>query len=274
MENLEDKGARVDKRSEEDNQLVINYRLHRKLLGILGIFLPVGLLLGSIIWDGGHIETAISNYFHTPLRDLFVVTLAAISLFLFTYTGYDQKDKWITNIAGFFGILTAFVNTNYKPGGVVPEYIVAAKDDVLLQSIPYDSLSNLPLHIIPAPITDLQKYFHLACAALFFITLAYMCFFQFGQSETPSRRKLYKGCAIVMAVTILALFPYFLNLGSTQDFYNDYKLIFVGEAICMWAFGLAWLVKGIPVKEDEVKEKAKQQDLADQKKREAEASTE
>lgn len=251
----------MDKRSEELNELVLNYRSHRKFLGILGIFLPVGLLIGSMIWDGGRIETAISNYFHTPLRDLFVVTLAAMAIFLFTYRGYDERDRWVTNIAGFFGLLTAFVNTNYKEGGALPEYIVTRGKDIL-NSVPLDTFPNGPYQIVPAPITDLQKYFHLACAALFFVTLAFMCYFQFGQSETPSRRKLYKTCGIVMVLTIVALSPYFLGLDAVNKFYNDYKLIFAGEAICLWAFGLAWIVKGIPTKEDEVKEKAAMQKQA------------
>src|ERR1700734_1342688 len=102
------------KQMEDNNTLVLHYLKFRQLLGFMGISLPIILIIGSFIFDGGHIETSISNYYYTCLRDVFVVILCAVALFLFAYQGYDKTDKWVTNIAGIFGVTVAFVSTNFK----------------------------------------------------------------------------------------------------------------------------------------------------------------
>jgi len=105
---------KADDRKEDQNELVINYLTLRKALGWMGIALPFALMAGSYIWNDGYFETSISNYYYTVLRDVFVVTLCAVALFLFTYRGYDKKDRRVTNAAGAFGLITAFVSTNFK----------------------------------------------------------------------------------------------------------------------------------------------------------------
>src|ERR1043165_5698396 len=102
-------------KKEHDNDLVLHYKTHRFILGILGVALPTLLLLGSLFITK-QIEDSISDYFYTCLRDVFVVTLCAVSIFLITYQGYGKVDRRMSNVAGIFGIITAFLPTNFSPG--------------------------------------------------------------------------------------------------------------------------------------------------------------
>jgi len=238
-----------DKEKRTRNELVINYLSLRKYIGILGISLPVILLVGSCVVNNGRLESSISDYFHTPLRQFFTITLGGMSLLLFAYKGYTYIDKWITNIAGFFGLLTAFVNTGFDDRSTLHGYVMAVdlKREMI---IPIQEQCS----IIPYPVSELQSILHLIFAALFFLSLAYMSGRQFITREKANdaynikrqkhENKLYRSCAWIIVFTIFALIPAAIP-GKLQDIYAEYKLVFAGEAICLWAFGLSWLVKGI-----------------------------
>ncbi|WP_341903941.1 hypothetical protein [Fluviicola taffensis] len=234
-----------------EHELIINYMSFRKMLGFMGIGLPIVLIICSIVWNNGHIESSISNYYYTRLRDVFVVTLCAMSLFLLTYKGSDETDRWITNLAGIFGLITAFIPTSFKHDIVLPNYQIVSKTP------PYPGLTmealdkfellkgTSPHKIIPGDSTDLMGMVHLVSAALFFLFLGYMSYFQFSKPKTTPRKlkqNLFKACGLIIFITILALIPCSLN--RFEPFYAKYKLIFIGETICLFAFGLSWLIKG------------------------------
>jgi len=201
------------------------------------------------------LNTSISNYYYTCLRDVFVVILCAVALFLFAYQGYDKADKWITNIAGIFGVIVAFVSTNFKYDITLPCYKLLSQRVDSAGSTP-DELFPLkencvcePYTIIPYPHADFIGYIHLTCAALFFLALAYMSYFQFTQTAgnpTPQKLKrntLYKVCAIIIVACILSLVPCFVS-NSVKTFYDNHKFVFIGESISLFAFGTSWLIKG------------------------------
>ncbi|WP_430405212.1 hypothetical protein [Fluviicola sp.] len=239
-----------DKEKQQHNDLVISYLALRKYIGILGISLPIILLVGSCVANGGRLESSISDYFHTPLRQFFTIILGGMSLLLFAYKGYTQLDKWMTNMAGFFGLLTAFVFTSFDNHAKLHGYTIA---------LDHHREIIVPIQeqcvIIPNPVGILQSTLHLVFAALFFLSLAYMSGKQFvkgdpknknhvmGEKKVPENR-IYKICAWIIVFTILALVPAAIP-GKSQDFYTENKLVFFGEVICLWAFGLSWLIKGI-----------------------------
>ncbi len=69
-----------------DNQqtLVISYLTMRKVIGILGVALPVVLVIGTLInGDKNAVQDSISDYYHTGMRDAFVGILCMVALFLF-----------------------------------------------------------------------------------------------------------------------------------------------------------------------------------------------
>lgn len=193
--------------------LTHSYVALRKSIGWIGILLPFVLAIGYIaIFNGEGTEPSISHYYYTKMRNVFVGSLCAVALFLFFYRGYEKRDDWAGNIAGFFAIGVAWIPTT--------------------EIGPPDLLGNI----------------HFACAAIFFITLAYFSIFLFTKSapgveptqQKLARNKIYVGCGIVMIACLLAIVLY--SLLKNED--TSSSLIFWAESIALVAFGFSWLTKG------------------------------
>ncbi len=169
---------------------------------------------------------SISQYYYTSVGDIFVGIMAAISLFLFTYKGYSAADSRAGNLAAIFGLATAIFPTD----GKVP-------------------LPACNFMISPYPFPEYFKYVHTASAVLFFLVLAYFSIFLFTKTKgelTPEkliRNKIYRMAGFVIIACLLVLAILFFS-DSLMEKIENYKPIFVLEAIILWAFGLSWLIKG------------------------------
>jgi hypothetical protein len=108
----------VDQTSADENQLVISYTLLRQVVGWIGTLLPIVLLVGVAISSTQARPDSMSGYYYTDMRNVFVGALCALGAFLGAYDGYDDLDRWITNIAGFCAVGVAFCPT--KPTVCVP----------------------------------------------------------------------------------------------------------------------------------------------------------
>ena len=108
----------VDLTSADENQLVISYTLLRQVVGWIGTLLPIVLLAGLAISSTQSRPDSMSGYYYTDMRNVFVGALCALGAFLGAYDGYDDLDRWITNIAGFCAVGVAFCPT--KPTVCVP----------------------------------------------------------------------------------------------------------------------------------------------------------
>lgn len=64
------------------NSLVISYLALRKAIGYLGIALPFVVVLGAWLLKGLGIQSSISDYYFTDMRDVFVGILFSIGVFL------------------------------------------------------------------------------------------------------------------------------------------------------------------------------------------------
>lgn len=101
-------------KSESVDPQLISYLTLRKAVGILGIIFPIVLIVGSVICCGcSEVQSSISAYYHTGMRNLFVGLLCAIGLFLFAYRGYDSADAITGNIACLFALGVAFFPTSF-----------------------------------------------------------------------------------------------------------------------------------------------------------------
>ena len=108
----------VRQRSKEANQLIISYEYLRKAVGWIGTLLPFVLLVGNIVISGGTPES-VSGYYYTGVRNVLVGALCILGVFLIAYSGYDELDRWITNLAGIFALGVAFFptsNPSFRPG--------------------------------------------------------------------------------------------------------------------------------------------------------------
>jgi hypothetical protein len=71
----------------DENKLIITYLTLRKLIGILGVTLPFILFLGGLLIFQTGIQSSVSSYYYTGMRDLFVGTICVIGFFLLIYKG-------------------------------------------------------------------------------------------------------------------------------------------------------------------------------------------
>jgi len=73
--------------------------------------LPIALAVGGLLIFRTGIQPSLSAYYYTGMKNVFVGTLCAIGVFLFSYRGYSKKDNIAANIAAFCAIGTALFPT-------------------------------------------------------------------------------------------------------------------------------------------------------------------
>lgn len=212
-----------------DEVLRAYYRM-RRMLGWLGFTLPFLLILGGWFSQGA-VEPSISDYYHTLMRDAFVGVLTAIGLFLITYPGHARRqgewlsDDAITTIAGIAAFGVAYfpneMRTNANMLGSITQQALGYKWAALA---------------------------HYASAIVFLSALATLCLGRFSRTARPLRRRIYRACGwtIVAMTGAVIVASWFKVMGpeGPQRVVNHALLVLWGEAIAIWAFAVAWLVKG------------------------------
>lgn len=177
-------------------------------------------------------QSSISDYYYTNLRDIFTGTLAATGLFMIRYKGHGNPSFWkndelLTNLAGFMAIGVALIPVN-------PVY----DNQKVYSLIPFTY--------------DWLGWLHYGFAALLFGTFALLAInvFTIGQESneeipvsTFNENNIYRFCGFSIIVLML-LVPISENL----RLFNNSTLIF--EAFALFLFGTAWLVKGRALGDD------------------------
>ena len=213
-------------KSDNSGSLVFSYLQLRKAIGALGLALPFVLAFGAWLIFRLGVQSSISYYYWTGMRDVLVGTLFAIGFFLFSYQGYARADNVAGNLACAFAVGVALFPTTPDPPVSQAARIVG--------------------------------YVHFAFATLFFATLIYFCLVLFTKTRKrgrPTRQKLirngiYRGCGYLMAACILATFLYSV-VPSLRMLLFPFSPIYWLEAIAIIAFGVSWLVKGEAILKDE-----------------------
>ena len=211
----------AEARESDSTVLVMSYLTLRRVVGYIGFFLPWVLLFGA--W-GESIQGSISDYYYTTMGDVFVGSLFVIGVFLFSYTGYKRKDDIAGDLACVFAIGVA-----------------------LFPTTPDNSE------------TTIVGIIHGACAALFFITLAYFSLFLFTKSSsktkkdmTPRKRKrnwIYKFCGGTIVGAIICILAYYILLKwvmplAIEEHITPLNPVFWLESLAVIMFGVSWLTKG------------------------------
>lgn len=197
---------------------MISYLTLRRTIGILGILFPVVLVFGGITLFQTDIQSSISSYYHTGMRNTFVSTIVAIGTLLFLYRGFARTDDIASDLSFVFALGAA-----------------------LFPPTPTDSAPDR---------AQLIGYVHLASAALFFITQIYFSLFVFTQTDPsgwPTRMKLqrnqvYRACGYLMSLCLALIVIYSLIPEDTGI--GRIKPVFWLESLALWAFGVSWFVKG------------------------------
>ena len=195
----------------DDKRLVVSFLTLRRVVGILGVLLPVILAIGvAVLGSSTVIQGSISAYYGTVMRGVFVGVLFAIGVFLFSYIGYERKDE----IAGYLACLFAL--------GVALFPVTSGNGAV--------------------------RFIHFLSAVALFLALSYFSLYLFTKTggtptrEKLNRNKLYVACGVIMLACIALIAIYNAFLGDTSI--ADIKPVFWLESLALWAFGVSWFIKG------------------------------
>jgi len=221
MSKNETKGKR------EGSRLIFSYLEHRRTIGILGIALPVVMYVGAKIFFCTDLQHAISQYYHTGMRDVFVGILWCMGIFFLSYRGYERKDDIAGDIAA-----VSIIGVSISPS---------------VESACYQCQGFW------------VEYAHYTLAAIFFITLSIFCIHLFTKSDQPKpykpekqkRNKIYRACGYTIIACIIIIGIYDLMIKGKLDWLDKIQPVFWLEAIALWAFGLSWLVKGGAIATDQ-----------------------
>ena len=199
----------------------LSQKAHRQLIGFLGLCLPLvvyvlaGLRPTPSLPQWIRLES-VSAYYYTGAVAAFVGVIFALSLFLFTYPGYENVVA--DRVAGTFGGFAAL--------GVVLFPTAAPTELLRLQW--WNSWMGA---------------FHYTAAVSLFVSFILFSLWLFPKSDVPVHKQprekrvrnvVYISCGVVMIISMLwAGLAGFLN-----------KPIFIPEAFAIEAFAVSWLVKG------------------------------
>jgi hypothetical protein len=217
----------VSQRRPEGSQLVVSYMFLRQAVGWIGTLLPVVLLVGNAISATTPRPDSMSGYYYTDMRNIFVGALCALGIFLAAYDGYDNLDRWITNIAGFGAIGAALFPTK-------PAVCTAGAGACPASSVPRLSASQ-----------QVAGDAHLVFAAVTFIALGLMAL-RFGSESGGYQRRaadsiVYRASGItILSCVVLAVLSNLLPASVNAH----WPLLFIFEAVAVFAFGVSWFVKG------------------------------
>ncbi|HJU42596.1 MAG TPA: DUF998 domain-containing protein [Vicinamibacterales bacterium] len=217
------------KELKEGRPVILETHPHyRTAIGVLGASLPVILIGASLtgFLEPPELQSSISAYYWTAMRDWFVGTLFVIGVFLFFYTytphrhgseartKYDavrkgKADAWLGKIAGIAAILVALLPTNPPPSTVQPPTIGM-------------------LHGVAAGIL-------FTCLALFPLLL-------FSQSKKKGR--VYQMYGWAMLATLASIVMYQFAPESLRNALAPGKPVLFLETFLIFVFGKSWFDKG------------------------------
>ena len=197
----------------DGERVLVSYLTLRRVVGTLGVLLPVLLVLGCFVLSShAELQDSISDYYGTVMRDVFVGVLFTIGWFLFSYRGYERKDDVAGNLACLFALGVALFPT---------------------------TSDREPIRVV-----------HFLSAAALFLVLSYFSLRLFTKTKkgTPPthqkqiRNRVYVACGVIMLACIASVAVYYVFLQETPI--SAIKPVFWLESLALWAFGWSWFVKG------------------------------
>ncbi len=212
---------------ENKKSFMYSYYTIRKIIGFLGILLPI-----VIVVFNGKFLPSISAFYYSRSAVFFIAILSAFGLLLISYKGYERdkktellSDNMITHIGGFAALVVILIPTSFDFGL-----------DKTVQCQLFGHCNKV------------YSTIHLISAGVFLTSMGWMAFFRFTKGEqTKGKRKkniFYKSSGIIMWVSIVLLLIRFTT-GCSVTEYDVYIL----ETISVFAFGISWLIKGEAIKD-------------------------
>lgn len=230
----------VHQRQKDENELVLSFLSVRRAIGALGFFLPAALWVWSVTQPLVPILPTMSDYFYTPVGVIFVGTLTAIAVFLWSYQGYRRMgDEFISDL-----VLARIASAGALGTGWIP-----TTPPWLMKICP--GVDSAPVHCTFAQQLlqpERAAMVHVVCAGLFFGAAAVFCLFQFtrGPADTAEKRasnRIYRACGWTIVVALAGIGAVKL-LGREWAHGSAIAPVFWLEVIACCAFAVSWAVKG------------------------------
>jgi hypothetical protein len=214
------------------NDLVLSFLAVRRAIGALGFFLPLALLVYGLL--AGKLLTSISAAYYTPMREVFVGTLIAQAIFLWSYEGYRPD----------MGDLISDKGTSRVAAVAIALVALAPTDPAMKAEAAVDPACTLLQCILGA---DLSSKVHLVAVGVFFGALAVYCLVLFVRGEVDGAEKLasnriYRICGwtIIASIGLVGM----LAVTGLDDRLAVLRPVFWLETIATFAFATSWMVKG------------------------------
>jgi general stress protein CsbA len=203
-------GAAMELTTAPGEDPALTYSRLRSMIGIIGLLLPAVLFIAGA--KDGHFQDSLSSYYYTHVGNYFTGTMCVMGVFLLAYRfGTWEIEDWVTDVAGICALGVAFFHA--APAGA--------------------NHAQLDLADV-----------HLSCAGILFGLLGVICYFFFPSDLEPAdalHRRLYKGCGLLIWVTIVLMIV--LNL-AIEKTYTEYHGLYWLETICVLSFSASFIVKG------------------------------
>jgi hypothetical protein len=225
--------------SDDDDQLLLTQqKTLRKLIGVLGFFLPWILLVMHNVFRGcDHPMESISHYYFTRVSTFFVISVSLTGIFLIIYKGKGVADFILSTLAGVCALLLLLYPT----------------DNIDPVDMQYSVLRDL------AP-NEFRVKFHYIVSGIFLLSLAAISAFIFTKwkkedgktKEKEIRNVIFYACAAIMFLGVLTI-VYFLQIQRDPEVERRFvaaHMTFWMETTAVCAFGISWLVKGEAVLAD------------------------
>lgn len=195
----------------------------RKAVGLIGILLPFVLMAGNFLYfDGEVVLPSISQYYHSPMRDVFVGGLLSIASFLFFYSGYGKADRIVGIVAGILALGVVFFPTSQSTnsgGGAM----------------------------------------HGVFAISLFVTLALISIFDFPRKRPGTPKQITDTlqiiCGLIILCCVIAVCLYYVTRGFAK---SEGCFVFIAESIALIAFGVSWFTEGMDLKREISSEQSRQ----------------
>ena len=229
----------IHRHQQSHNDLVLSFLAVRRAIGILGFFLPLALWLWSVTQPTIGILPTMSDYFYSPVGVIFVGTLTATAVFLWSYEGYRKmedemvSDLLLARIASLGALGTAWIPTEAPyPIGQCPGADTAPVVCSFAQQLLTPGVASL---------------LHVACAAAFFGAMAVISLVKFTRGDTDSTEKracnsIYRICGwtIIACLAVIGAIKVITDSATPLP----YAPVFWLEVVASLAIAVSWTVKG------------------------------
>lgn len=226
---------------------------------LIGFLLPVILIIGGMAL-GIPWQESISQYYHTPLGDVFVGSLFGIGAFLYLYKGFSREENIALNIAGLSVVCVALFPTPISDQNLADIRAQICSADSTADRRGHDVVVadaiSAPEHRVRAGRQGMNQtqregepwscwLVHVLAALAFFFAIAWACIRCSDDTlhlvAEPRRSQLalrYDRMGVLMIVVPIAA-----AIAEVFDLGSQYQVIFVVEWAAILVFSSYWWTK-------------------------------